>query len=150
MPLRAGSSRRVIGTNISEMEAAGHPRDQSVAAALRKAGIKRKGTAMKSKAHEDGMAGENGMSPRKAIASGLVKGGGNFGVEPYGEAHGGAGIHPDAAAHTGMKGAMEDHERATPPAIHHTKGYHPAQAAPRHGPHHPGGHGMDWDREGEV
>ena len=149
MPLRAGSSRRVIGTNISEMEAAGHPRDQSVAAALRKAGIKRKGTAMKSKSHEDGMAGEKGMSPRKAMASGMVKGGGSFGTESYSEAHGGE-PHPDATAHTGMKGAMEDGERATPPAIHHTKSHLPAQAAPRHGPHHPSGHGMDWDREGEV
>lgn len=127
------------------INAAGHPRKQAIAASLRNAGIKRKGSTMK---HEDGMAGENGMSPRKALASGKI-GGGNFGAESY-DGMNGAGVHPDHAAHTGMKPHLEDHERATPPAIHHTKGHHPAQAAPRHGPHHPGGHGGDWDREGEV
>jgi hypothetical protein len=100
------------------------------------------------KNHEDGMAGEKGMSPRKAMASGMMKGG-SFGAEPYHAMNGGAGMHPDHAAGTGESGTMEDGERATPPAIHHTKGHHPAQAAPRHGPHHPGGHG-DWDREGKV
>ena len=34
MPLRKGSSRQVIGHNIHEMERAGHPHDQAVAAAL--------------------------------------------------------------------------------------------------------------------
>jgi len=38
MPLKAGRSRTVISENIREMEKAGHPHDQSVAAALRKAG----------------------------------------------------------------------------------------------------------------
>lgn len=99
----------------------------------------------KNEMHEAGMAGEKGMSPRKAMASGMIKGG-NFGAESYGEMNGGHTMHPDHAAHTGMKGAMEDHERATPPAIHHTKSHMPAQAAPRHGQHHPGGHGMDWHR----
>ena len=103
---------------------------------------------MKSYGHEDGMAGEKGMSPRKAMASGLTKGGGSFGTQSLESMS--AGQHPDHAAHTGMKPHMADHERATPPAIHHTKGHHPAQAAPRHGPHHPGGHGMHFDREGTV
>ena len=97
---------------------------------------------------EGGMDGSKGMSPRKAMASGLTKGG-NFGVEPYHETHGGMGPHPDHTAHTGMKEAMGDGERATPPAIHHTKGHHPAQAAPNHGPHHPGGYG-DHKREETV
>ena len=146
MPLLAG--KRNIGRNISEMEAAGHPRDQSIAASLRKAGVKRKDSPMKSKSYgHDGMAGEKGMSPRKAMASGLAKGGGNFGAESLESMS--AGQHPDHAAHTGMKPHLGDHERATPPGIHHTKDHHPAQAAPRHGPHHPGGHGL-WNREGEV
>lgn len=34
MPLIKSGSREAIGTNIKEMEAAGHPRDQSIAAAL--------------------------------------------------------------------------------------------------------------------
>jgi hypothetical protein len=136
------------------MVAAGHPHDQAVAASLRTAGIKRKGGPMakhegfkhphggdKPYGHESGMAGEHGMSPRKAMASGKI-GGGNFGAESYDEVHGGTGHHPDHTAHTGMRDAMEDHERATPPGIHHTKGHLPAQAAPRHGPHMDG-----WDRE---
>ena len=34
MPLEKGSSEKVISTNIREMEATGHPHNQSVAAAL--------------------------------------------------------------------------------------------------------------------
>lgn len=146
MPLLAG--KRNVGRNIEEMEAAGHSRASSIAAALNKAGVKRKDPPMKSYGHEDGMAGEKGMSPRKAMASGMTKGGGNFGAESFASMSGGQ--HPDHAAHTGMKPHLQDHERATPPGIHHTKDHHPAQAAPRHGPHHPGGHQADWNREGQV
>jgi hypothetical protein len=42
MPLKKGDSKAVIGHNISEMEKAGHPHDQSVAAALREAGVPKK------------------------------------------------------------------------------------------------------------
>lgn len=38
MPLKSGSSRKVISTNIREMVAAGHPQKQAVAAALHNAG----------------------------------------------------------------------------------------------------------------
>ena len=37
MPLKPGKQN--IGKNIKEMEKAGHPHDQSVAAALNKAGV---------------------------------------------------------------------------------------------------------------
>ena len=43
MPLKKGSSRKVIGENIKEMEMSGHKKSQSVAAALneaRKSGAK--------------------------------------------------------------------------------------------------------------
>ncbi len=99
-----------------------------------------KGTTM-----AKGMAGELGMSPRKAMASGKT-GDGNFGAGSF---PGGMGPHPDHTAHTGANGHMGDGERAAPPAIHHTKGHHPAQAAPSHGPHHPGGYG-DHKRGGKV
>jgi hypothetical protein len=43
MPLHKGKSKKVIGENIKEMEASGHPKKQSIAAALneaRKSGAK--------------------------------------------------------------------------------------------------------------
>lgn len=150
MPLKAGKSRTVIASNVREMQAAGHSHAQSVAASLRNAGVKRKDPPMKAKSSMTGMDGGKGMSPRKAMASGLTSGGGNFGADLFHEMNGGSGVHPDHAAHTGMDGAMDDGERATPPGIHHTKGHLPAQAAPRHGPHHPGNHGADWMREGKA
>lgn len=42
MPLKAGKSRSTISSNISEMVRAGHPRNQAIAAAMRKAGRGRK------------------------------------------------------------------------------------------------------------
>jgi hypothetical protein len=42
MPLRPGKSQAVISSNIREMVDAGHPQDQAVAAAMSKAGKKRK------------------------------------------------------------------------------------------------------------
>lgn len=54
MPLKKGSSKKVIGENISEMEKSGHSKKQSVAASLneaRKSGakIKKKKVAPKKK-----------------------------------------------------------------------------------------------------
>jgi hypothetical protein len=43
MPLHKGKSKKVIGENIGEMESAGHPKAQAIAASLnqaRKAGAK--------------------------------------------------------------------------------------------------------------
>lgn len=37
MPLHKGKSKKVIGENIKEMEASGHPKKQSIAAALSEA-----------------------------------------------------------------------------------------------------------------
>jgi hypothetical protein len=37
MPLKKGKSRKVIGENISEMVASGHPRKQAIAASLNEA-----------------------------------------------------------------------------------------------------------------
>lgn len=37
MPLHKGKSKKVIGENIKEMEASGHPKKQSIAAALNEA-----------------------------------------------------------------------------------------------------------------
>jgi hypothetical protein len=41
MPLMKGRSHRVISSNIEELEASGHPHDQSIAIALSKAGKSR-------------------------------------------------------------------------------------------------------------
>lgn len=37
MPLHKGDSRKVVGENIKEMEEAGHPRAQAIAASLNQA-----------------------------------------------------------------------------------------------------------------
>jgi hypothetical protein len=117
-------------------------------AADKAAGLfKGKAPPMAAKKHNtDGISTEHGMSPRKAMASG-ASGGGNFGVEPFHEAQGHSGDHPDHVAQTGHHGAMADHERAIGHPIHHTKHHHPAQAAPDHGPHHVDGH-MNHHAEG--
>jgi hypothetical protein len=41
MPLKSGRSNKVVSYNISEMMKAGHPQNQSIAAALSKAGKSR-------------------------------------------------------------------------------------------------------------
>jgi hypothetical protein len=42
MPLRKGKSHKTISENIREMIHSGHPKDQSVAAAMRQAGKSKK------------------------------------------------------------------------------------------------------------
>lgn len=42
MPLKKGKTQDVINKNISEMVHAGHPQDEAVAAAVKKAGKKKK------------------------------------------------------------------------------------------------------------
>lgn len=39
MPLEKGSSQEVVSKNISEVEKAGHPHEQAVAAAMHEAGL---------------------------------------------------------------------------------------------------------------
>lgn len=95
------------------------------------------------------MDGSAGMSPRKAMASGMGDGGGNFGVKSFMETNGGM-QHPDHKMGTGAKGHMRDGERGIGGAITHTKGMHPAQAAPDHGPTHPSGHGKSHSYGGKA
>lgn len=47
MPLKPGRSKKTIHTNIVEMIRAGHPVDQAVAAAYKKAGKARRGKKKK-------------------------------------------------------------------------------------------------------
>lgn len=76
--------------------------------------------------------GTKGMSPRKEMAQ---AGSPSFGVKSMGRS---AGAHPDRTAGTGMKGAMADSERGVGAPVQHTRGMHPAQAAPDHGTMHAG------------
>ena len=43
MPMEKGKSKEVVGHNIEEMEKAGHPKNQAVAAALNEARKSKKG-----------------------------------------------------------------------------------------------------------
>ncbi len=58
MPLRRGTSPAVKSSNIKEMVDAGHPQDQSVAAAMREADDSARGNAMPAtmKSHAPGGA----------------------------------------------------------------------------------------------
>ena len=49
MPLKKGKSKATIAGNIKEMQKSGHPHDQAVAAALREAGVPKKGKGKTSK-----------------------------------------------------------------------------------------------------
>ena len=65
MPLSKGKSRKVIGHNIAEMEASGHPKAQAIAASLnqaRKSGAKiPKGKSRKTEGNSNPKrAGERG------------------------------------------------------------------------------------------
>lgn len=63
MPLHKGKSRKVIGENISEMEASGHPKAQAIAASLnqaRKAGAKIPDGKTKHSKKSDRMGGDRG------------------------------------------------------------------------------------------
>lgn len=46
MPLEKGTSEKVVGHNIAEMEASGHPAKQAIAAALSNAGKSNKDEAV--------------------------------------------------------------------------------------------------------
>lgn len=43
MPLKKGTSRKVVGSNIAELERSGRPPKQAIAIAMSKAGKARKG-----------------------------------------------------------------------------------------------------------
>ena len=49
MPLKKGSSKKIVSENVSEMVKSGYPRDQAVAASMSKAGKGRSKTAKKGK-----------------------------------------------------------------------------------------------------
>lgn len=64
MPLVSGSSRDTISSNIREMVKAGHPQDQAVAAALRKAGKPRKSPGMNKAEHTGKGTSKPGLPKR--------------------------------------------------------------------------------------
>lgn len=81
---------------------------------------------------DDVMASGSGVSPRKAMAMDNMPNGG-FDVKAFADVQGNV-PHADHVAGTGRKAHMADSERGAGPGVMHTKGMHPAQAAPNHGP----------------
>ena len=73
MPLKKGSSRATISHNIGEMEAAGHPRDQAVAAAL--------STARRARAYGGPLGSPMPMAPSKMGGKQTVQTGGAMGPD---------------------------------------------------------------------
>lgn len=102
MPLHEGKSKKVIGENISEMEASGHPHDQAVAAALHNADKNKMadgGTADTTNAEriEPGIYGDTDPGHLQAIVNSLA---GGMGVGSMG-----AGLAADLPA--ALKGMGE-------------------------------------------
>lgn len=63
MPLHKGSSRKVIGENIEEMEESGHPHNQAVAASLNQA--RKSGAHIPMKSHKSKMSKHHGHRGHK-------------------------------------------------------------------------------------
>lgn len=91
----------------------------------------------------DAFGSGKGMSPRKAMASGMADMSGDKGFGVTGYPGSDSKMHPDHMAGTGEMGAMDDGDRGIGMPISHAKGHQPAQAAPHHGPMHENELGFD-------
>lgn len=58
MPLHKGKSKKVVGENIKEMEASGHPKAQAIAASLNEA--RESGAKIPKKKESDRHGGDRG------------------------------------------------------------------------------------------
>lgn len=76
MPLKPGSSKKVVGENIEEMQASGHPHDQAVAAALHNADPKKmsEGGTTNAEMIEPGVYGDTDPGHFQAIVNSLAGG----------------------------------------------------------------------------
>lgn len=70
MPLKKGTSKKTIGSNIKEMEKAGYPKKQAIAASLSEA--KKSGAKIKPKKKHDDAAEDKKMI-KKMIKKSCVK-----------------------------------------------------------------------------
>lgn len=121
MPLEKGSSSKVIGHNVSEMEASGHPKKQAVAAALHTAydeeGIEGQDAGWEEGKHKRGQPGNagefasgSGGGSKKTVSDPITKT--NVPIKPIKQQAGGPTSHSGVPDTEEQRAKSQEHHEA--------------------------------------